>query len=140
MRPIKVFNAHLNAYRPLVRAIKSKDLLVTEADHALPDVYDVAIQDKNLTIRGFHACIGYLDEKYPHPPFYPIEPDKRAVIRMMIDDLLTGEADFSAYETFMPEHFFAGPVPSLLDFFIYELAPQTELWNNYRTRIDNFRR
>lgn len=140
MRPIKIYNDHIRSYTPLVAAIKFKDLIVTEAGDFDEDRDDVVIQDKNLVIRGAKTCIEYLDEKYPHPPFYPVEPAKRAVIRMMIQDMHLHGHDFTAYENNPPEHFFVGTTPTLLDIFLYELSPRTEFWNDYRDRIDNFRR
>ena len=140
MRPIKIYNPHLVSYAPLLKAIKFKGLIVNK-EGVVPRIYnEICIQDKNLRIRGLNTCITYLDEKYPHPPFYPVEPTKRAVIRMMIDELIKTQ-DTSAYETNpFPDHFFAGSTPTILDIFLYDLSPQTELWDDFRNRFDNHRR
>jgi len=139
MRPIKIYNPHLITYTPLVAAIKFKDLIVCEQGMVTGCLNEVVIQDKNLRIRGLHASLAYLDEKYPYPPYYPVEPEKRAVIRMMLDELLTS-GNVEAYEQSMPERFFAGSSPTLLDITLVHLAPNTELWNDYRNRINNHRR
>jgi len=140
MRPIKIYNPHLTTFKPLVAAVRFKDLIVTEGDGLALFTDEVVLEDKILRVRGLNASIQYLDEKYPHPPFFPIEPEKRAVMRMIIDDIVSTNCDYRTYESNLPEQFFAGPNLSILDIFLDELAPQSKLWDDYRNRIRTARR
>lgn len=137
MRPITIYNPQLTMYKPLRGCVRRKDLIITEGgEHRNPGV--IIIKDKNLEVRGIHACIQYLDEKYPCPPFFPQEPEKRAIVRMAIDDIIRNFNNIAVYEDLIPdEGFFAGPTPTVLDIIVYELAPDTECWAKFK---DDFER
>jgi len=139
MRPIRIYNPDHVMYPVIKACLARKDLIVTECGITL-DHSDIVIQDKNLEIRGLSTCIEYLDDKYPHPPFLPIEPEKRAVIRMMINEIMSQPSKIEIYGQQIPEgEFFSGAVPSILDIFLYALAPNDSTWRSFKRLVDDSR-
>ena len=138
MRIIKIYNPTHFLYPAISECIKRKDLILTrEGDH--PKISgEVIIKDKNLEVRGISAIVQYLDEKFPHPPLLPIEPEKRAIIRMATADLKIGflHEKLSLYKQNIPKkNFFSGEQPSVLDIFIYALAPEDAIWAEFKERF-----
>ncbi|MFK7893918.1 MAG: glutathione S-transferase N-terminal domain-containing protein [Granulosicoccus sp.] len=43
-----------------------------------------AIVDRDLALYGSRVIIDYLDERYPHPPFMPVDPVSRARTRLAL--------------------------------------------------------
>ena len=125
---------------PVIKACLSrKDLMITECG-IMNGSSGIIIQDKNLEIRGLTTCIQYLDDKYPHPPFFPLEPEKRAVIRIMVDELMSQPSKVKIYTSKIPKlEFFSGNTPTILDIFLYALAPDNDDWRSFKNLVDNSR-
>jgi len=135
MRPIKIYNPDDVMYPVIKECLARKDLMATECGIIL-DSPGIMIRDKNLEIRGMSTCIQYLDDKYPHPPFFPLEPEKRAIIRMMVDELMSQPNKIEVYAEQIPEYdFFSGFAPSILDIFLYALAPNDDHWRAFKRRV-----
>jgi len=140
LRPIKLYNPHVTSYKALAACVRYKDLLVTDSGIFPGETDTLVLQDKNFIVRGTEPCISYLDEKYPHPPFLPNEPEKRACIRMMITGLLLEPDNLTTYNSNVPsEGFFSGDAPCILDLFLYELSDEGDQWDDYKARLDDVR-
>jgi len=139
MRPIKIFNPDHRMYPVIKACLAKKALLITEGG-ITSNSHQIVIQDKNLEIHGLSTCIQYLDDKYPHPPFFPIEPEKRAVIRMMVNELIAQPNKITFYSEQIPHKgFFSGETPSILDIFLYALAPNDDAWRDFKRLVDKSR-
>lgn len=108
--------------------------------------------DRDLVLYGPRVIVDYLDERYPHPPFMPIDPVSRAKTRLtlhrieqdwlsMVDILETGSGkDFqkaqtklkdsitAAADVFAAKPFFLSDEYSLLD---ATLSPLLWRFNKY---------
>jgi len=77
---------------------KPEDLIHLNPYNSLP-----TLVDRELVLYGPKVISDYLDERYPHPPFLPIEPVARAKTRLtlyrieqdwfsLVDDIESGDA------------------------------------------------
>ena len=78
---------------------KPEDLIHLNPYNSLP-----TLVDRELVLYGPKVVVEYLDERYPHPPFMPIDPVSRSKTRLtlyrieqdwfsLIPDLESGDAD-----------------------------------------------
>ena len=87
----------------LVLAEKSvtADVVWIDPDAPLPELVEASAQstvpvlvDRDLTLYDARVIIDYLDERYPHPPFMPIDPVSRARTRLALYRI---ESDWYAF-------------------------------------------
>jgi len=141
MRIIKIYNPDLPIYPAVVDAVRFKDLILTEAGEHPTNKKQVVIRDENLEVKHTSTIIQYLDEKYPHPGFFPYGPEKRALIRMALEELITSNLrnSIDIYQNMIPEeNFFSGDHPSILDIFIYALTSNTTQWSKFRALFESY--
>ena len=106
--PLKLFSDPLSHYSHRVRitlaekeleidktdvldASKDEDLAIINPSGALP-----TLQDRGTVLNNSSVIMEYLDERYPHPPLFPIYPVDKAHSRSImreIDDHLSPFAD-----------------------------------------------
>ena len=58
---------------------KPEDLIHVNPYNSLP-----TLVDRDLVLYGSRVIVEYLDERYPHPPFMPIDPASRARTRLTL--------------------------------------------------------
>lgn len=68
---------------------KPEDLLQLNPSNSLPTLID-----RDLVLYDARVVIEYLDERYPHPPFMPIDPVSRARTRLALFRI---ESDWYAF-------------------------------------------
>lgn len=137
MRTVKVYNEQHPLYPVICECIKRKDLVLTQMGTHPQKSGQIVIQDKNLTVWGTTTAIQYLEDKFPHPPFFPNDPEKSAVIRMAIQTIERNPLIIDEFEDQIPEEgFFGGYQPCALDYYLYALG-STERWSDFRNRFGN---
>ena len=79
-----------------VRLILAEKGLRTEVESVAPEAPPAALErhgtggelpvllDRDLALHGVHVITDYLDERYPHPPFMPMDPVSRARTRLAL--------------------------------------------------------
>ena len=72
----KEISAHVELVDP---ANKPEDLRLLNPYNSLP-----TLVDRDLVLYGSKVIAEYLDERYPHPPFMPIDPVSRARTRLTL--------------------------------------------------------
>ena len=72
----KEISAHVELVDP---ANKPEDLRLLNPYNSLP-----TLVDRDLVLYGSKVIAEYLDERYPHPPFMPIDPVSRAWTRLTL--------------------------------------------------------
>lgn len=138
MRAIKIYNPAHPLYPAVCECIRAKDLILTQTGSHSSDKTTIIIQDKNIEVWGTNAIIHYINDKYPHPPFFPNEPEKSAIIRMAIDEFNHKPVDkiLPVYEANIPPRgFFSGDAPSILDLYLYALSPDTPAWRAFKNNF-----
>jgi len=49
---------------------------------------DLTLKNQNLILYGFWPIVGFLDDRYPHPPLFPEDATERAIVRSITNELL----------------------------------------------------
>lgn len=103
------------------------------------DSNDIEFFDHKNCIRGFKTVLEYLDERFLDPNLLPRDPYERAIFRMMCDTLHKAglENDLTILPDYIPYYrasifCLSNEQASLLDAFIYALAPDTEPWQSMK--------
>jgi len=74
---------------------KPEDLVQLNPNNSLP-----TLVDRDLVLYDARVVVEYLDERYPHPPFMPIDPVSRARTRLALFRI---ESDWYALLPFLEE-------------------------------------
>jgi RNA polymerase-associated protein len=61
-----------------------------------PEATTPTLVDRDLVLKNSKIIMEYLDERYPHPPLYPMDPVSRACARMAAHQI---EQDWYSYYT-----------------------------------------
>lgn len=125
----------------LAECVRHKDLILTLDNEQ--ETQEILLRDKNITIYGLWPVLQYLDERFPHPPYFPADPRKRALVRMATEEFNKRPVQelINIYEQAIPTTgFFAGEQPTILDLFLISLSSNSsEVWAEYKKRVHDRR-
>lgn len=103
------------------------------------------ITDRGLPIRGLHNILSYLEEQYPDPPLTFETPERRAIVRMAVDqilqDLYVDDLDpqhptLLALAEALTHSRFVMDRLSLIDLALVPVAPAGKLWAQHEQYVD----
>jgi glutathione S-transferase len=101
------------------------------------------IIDRGLPIHGLYHILSYLEDQYPEPPLCFDTPDRRAMTRMAVDQIITdlyagadeNHPTFLALAQELAQGRFVMERLSLLDLALVPVSPPGPMWDKHRKAV-----
>jgi glutathione S-transferase len=142
--PIVIATSDEATFNFLELVCQAKGRKVTGAFAAFRTPKKPAIVDRGLSIYGIHHILAYLEDQYPEPPLCLDTPERRAMVRMATEQIISTLFD-NQVETKPPVlhaltadlvrvgPFLAGARLTMLDLAMVALNLPSPLWQQHKT-------
>lgn len=141
---ITLYNQNNKATNVLGAILKFKGTPDVRSEPAKADLPDAAIKIDSIIIHGLETIFRFIEERYPHPELYSSSPVERALIQMLVNDIVTNayhnDADAERIlAELLPQvqthPFILGKKITLPDIALLEILPMNPDWDDYRARV-----